>query len=83
MNEQSEAARMNGTRPSAGSGGWDERLEAWWQSKVASFPGGIVNAVWHMPDAAARRMRWLDSFRPNSLLDRNDPPNTGTAHETR
>jgi hypothetical protein len=44
---------------------WDADLEAWWQEKIKHFPGGISNAIWHMPDAAARRMKWLEARLPN------------------
>ncbi len=44
----------------AGSMNWNDELEAWWQNKTYDFPGGLSNAVWHMPNAATDRMAWLE-----------------------
>ena len=38
---------------------WDEDLERWWKHRVKDFVY-LQTAIWHMPDAASRRMRWLE-----------------------
>jgi hypothetical protein len=46
--------------PGPSRGGWNARLESWWRKRIIGFPGGLPNAIWHTPDATARRMLWLE-----------------------
>jgi hypothetical protein len=40
---------------------WNKETEKWWHKKVKEdFHGDVLNAIQHMPDAAQRRMEWLE-----------------------